>query len=101
MPGSSDPLPLQPVVEDSYLDLLVETIEGLEEGVRGHFLRRLFHTMAHVDVSEGHSNQYWDLILTRRRELSRTANSAVSLKTAIVDVFTSTNLLRTPILVEY
>jgi diguanylate cyclase (GGDEF)-like protein len=101
MPGSSDPLPLTPVVEDSYLDLLVETIESLEEGVRGHFLRQLFHTMAHVDISEAHSNQYWDLILTRRRELSRTPNSAVSLKTAIVDVFTSTNLLRVPILVEY
>ena len=93
---------MKPWAEDSsYLDLLVETLEGVDEGVRGHFLRQLFHIMAQVEISEAQSNQYWDLILSRRRELAHTLGNKVSLKTAIVDVLTSSNLLHVPILIEY
>jgi diguanylate cyclase (GGDEF)-like protein len=91
----------QPSPEDSYLDLLTETLEALDESVRGQFLRQYFRTIAQIDLSEAQSNDYWVRILQRRRELSDTIGRPVSLKTAMVDVLASTNFLRVPILMEY
>lgn len=91
----------QPSAEDSFLDLLVETLQGLEESVRGQFLRQFFRTTAQIELSESKSNEYWDLILLRRRELGDTLGRRVSLKTAMVDVLASMNFLRVPILMEY
>lgn len=91
----------QPSAEDSFLDLLVETLQGLEESVRGQFLRQFFRTTAQIELSEAKSNEYWDLILLRRRELGDTLGKRVSLKTAMVDVLASMNFLRVPILMEY
>jgi diguanylate cyclase (GGDEF)-like protein len=87
--------------EDSFLDLLVETLEGVEESVRGSFLRQFFRTIAQIDISGDESNEYWERILMRRRELSETLGKRVSLKTAMVDVLASANFLRVPILMEY
>jgi diguanylate cyclase (GGDEF)-like protein len=87
--------------EDSFLDLLVETLEGVEESVRGNFLRQFFRTIAQIDISGAESNDYWERILMRRRELSETLGKRVSLKTAMVDVLASANFLRVPILMEY
>jgi diguanylate cyclase (GGDEF)-like protein len=87
--------------EDSFLELLVETLQGLEEFVRGQFLRQFFRTTAQIDLSESKSNEYWELILQRRRELGDTLGKRVSLKTAMVDVLASMNFLRVPILMEY
>jgi diguanylate cyclase (GGDEF)-like protein len=91
---------LQPSGEDSFLDLLVETLEGLDESIRGQFLRQFFRNVAQIDVSESQSTQYWSQILQRRRELAE-AGKKISLKTAIVDVLSASNYLRVPILVEY
>ena len=96
-PGEAPP----PTVEDSFLDLLVETLDGLDESVRGQFLRQYFRTIAQIDLTESQSNEYWQRILQRRRELSETLGRKVSLKTALVDVLASTNFLRVPILMEY
>ncbi len=93
--------PSQPSPEDSYLDLLTETLEALDESVRGQFLRQYFRTIAQIDLSETQSNDYWLRILQRRRELSESIGRPVSLKTAMVDVLASTNFLRVPILMEY
>ena len=98
-PGE-DPQP-QPSTEDSFLDLLVETLDGLEESARGQFLRQFLRTMAQLDLSDAQSNDYWKRILQRREELSGGAERKISLKTAMVDVLSSANLLRVPILVEY
>src|SRR6202030_831775 len=99
MPGeASQP---QPSPEDSFLDLLIETLEGLDESVRGQFLRQYFRTIAQIDLTETQSNEYWDRILTRRTELTETLGKKVSLKTAMVDVLASSNFLRVPILMEY
>jgi diguanylate cyclase (GGDEF)-like protein len=100
-PQPGDLAQSQPSAEDSFLDLLVETLEGVEESVRGQFLRSFFRTMAQVDLAEAESAEYWDRILIRRRELSENLGKPVSLKTAIVDVLASASLLRVPILVEY
>src|SRR5580700_5279502 len=91
----------QPSPEDSFLDLLIETLEGLDVSVRGQFLRQYFRTIAQIDLSESQSNEYWQQILTRRRELTESLGRPVSLKTAMVDVLAATNFFRVPILMEY
>ena len=101
MPQPGEAFQPQPSAEDSFLDLLIETLEGLDESVRGQFLRQYFRTIAQIDLSEAQSNEYWDRILTRRTELTETLGKRVSLKTAMVDVLASSNFLRVPILMEY
>ncbi|MGA8223372.1 MAG: GGDEF domain-containing protein [Candidatus Acidiferrales bacterium] len=101
MPQPGDAFQPQPSAEDSFLDLLVETLEGLDEAVRGQFLRQFFRTIAQIDLTEAQSNEYWDRILQRRGELAENLGKRVSLKTAMVDVLASTNFLRVPILMEY
>jgi diguanylate cyclase (GGDEF)-like protein len=101
MPQPGEAFQPQPSAEDSFLDLLIETLEGLDESVRGQFLRQYFRTIAQIDLTETQANEYWDRILTRRTELSDMMGKRVSLKTAMVDVLASTNFLRVPILMEY
>jgi diguanylate cyclase (GGDEF)-like protein len=101
MPQPSDVPPSQPSADDSFLDLLVETLDGLDETVRGQFLRQFFHTIAKIDLPEQQSNDYWQRILQRRRELSESLGRKVALATALVDVLSSTNFIRVPIVMEY
>jgi diguanylate cyclase (GGDEF)-like protein len=101
MPQPGDASQPQPSAEDSFLDLLVETLDGLDESVRGQFLRQFFRTIAQIDFTDAQSNDYWERILLRRRELAENLGKRVSLKTALVDVLASTNFLRVPILMEY
>jgi diguanylate cyclase (GGDEF)-like protein len=96
-----DPLQPQPSSEESYLDLLVETLEGLEDSIRGQFLRQFFRTVAQIDVSEEQGNEYWVRILRRRSELADSQGRKISLKTAMVDVLSTANFLRVPVLIEY
>jgi diguanylate cyclase (GGDEF)-like protein len=91
----------QPSAEDSYLEVLAETLEGLEDSARGQFLRQFFRTIARIDLSDAQANEYWERILIRRRELAESIGKRISLKTAMVDVLASTNFLRVPILMEY
>ncbi|HEX4140358.1 MAG TPA: GGDEF domain-containing protein, partial [Candidatus Methylacidiphilales bacterium] len=77
------------------------TLEGLDETVRGQFLRQFFHTIAKIDLPEQQSNDYWQRILQRRRELSDSLGRKVALATAMVDVLSSTNFIRVPIVMEY
>src|SRR5277367_6180199 len=101
MPQPGESLHSQPSAEDSYLEVLAETLEGLEDAVRGQFLRQFFRTIAQIDLTETQSNEYWERILLRRRELAESIGKKVSLKTAMVDVLASTSFLRVPILMEY
>jgi diguanylate cyclase (GGDEF)-like protein len=101
MPQPGEVSQPQPSAEDSFLDLLVETLEGLDESVRGQFLRQYFRTIAQTDLTDAQSNEYWNRILQHRRELSESLHRRVSLKTAMLDVLASANLLRVPIMMEY
>jgi len=101
MPQPGEAFQPKPSAEDSFLDLLVETLEGLDEKARSQFLRQFFHTIAQIDLTEEQSSEYWMKILQWRRELAAGVGRRVSLKTAMVDVLTSTSSLRVPILVEY
>src|ERR1700749_412554 len=91
----------QPSPEDSFLALLIDTLEGLDVSVRGQFLRQYFRTIAQIDLTESQSNEYWQRILARRRELAESLGRPVSLKTAMVDVLATTNFFRVPILMGY
>ncbi|HVB07547.1 MAG TPA: GGDEF domain-containing protein [Candidatus Acidoferrales bacterium] len=91
--------PLQ--ADDSFFDLLVETLDNVEESVRGAFLQQFFKAIARIDLTNAQSLDYWGQILTRRTELSESMGKRVSLKTAMVDVLAATNFLRVPILMEY
>src|SRR5271154_682664 len=96
-----DHLQPQPSADDSYLDLLVETLEGLDESIRGQFLRQFFRTVAQIDVTEEQSNEFWVRILRRRSDLADSEGKKISLKTAMLDVLAAANLLRVPVLIEY
>jgi diguanylate cyclase (GGDEF)-like protein len=96
-----DPLQPEPSTEDSFLDLLVETLEGLDESIRGQFLRQFFRTVAQIDITEEQSNEYWVRILRRRSDLADNLGRKISLKTAMVDVLSAANFLRVPVLIEY
>src|ERR1700694_1277079 len=101
MPSPGAPVPLRLPVEDSYFELLADTLESLDLPARGQFLQRYFRAIAHLDLRETQSVQIWDDMLTRRRELTDLVGRKVSLTTALMDVLSSSGLLRVPILIEY
>jgi diguanylate cyclase (GGDEF)-like protein len=90
-----------PSGEDSFLELLVEVLDSMDAPVRGQFLQRFFKSIAQLDLSDQQSLDYWEQILTRRRELVESLGRRVSLKTAMLDVLASTSSIRVPILMEY
>jgi diguanylate cyclase (GGDEF)-like protein len=88
-------------IEDSYLELLAETLEGLDVPARGQFLQRYLRAITHLDLPETQSVQVWDEMLLRRRELAAQLERPVSLKAALLDVLTASGLLRVPMIIEY
>jgi len=101
MPSPGALAPPRMPIEDSYLELLADTLEGLELSARGQFLQRYLRAIAHLDLTETQSVQVWDEMLARRRELADQAGKRVSLKSALLDVLAGSGLLRVPILIEY
>jgi diguanylate cyclase (GGDEF)-like protein len=88
-------------VEDSFFELLIDTLEGLDRPARGLFVQRLLKSLTQLDLNEAQSLESWERILERRRELTQLIGRPVALKTAMVDYLASSNLLRAPILMEY
>ena len=101
MPSPGAPAPLRLPIEDSYFELLADTLESLDLPARGQFLQRYFRAIAHLDLRENQSVQIWDDMLSRRRELTDLVGRPVSLNTALMDVLSYSGLLRVPILIEY
>jgi diguanylate cyclase (GGDEF)-like protein len=101
MPSSGAPAPPRLPVEDSYLELLSDTLESLDTPARGQFLQRYFRAIAHLDLRESQCIQLWDEMLMRRRELGDFLGRPVALKTALMDVLASAGLFRVPIIIEY
>jgi diguanylate cyclase (GGDEF)-like protein len=88
-------------MEDSYLELLADTLDSMDVPARSQFLQRYFRASTQLDLRESQSLQLWDEILTRRLELSRQLGRTVSLKTVLMDVLSSTGLVRVPVVLEY
>ena len=101
MPSPGAPAPLRLPIEDSYFELLADTLESLDLPARGQFLQRYFRAIAHLDLRDTQSVEIWDQMILRRRELTDLVGRPVSLKTALTDVLTTSGLLRVPILIEY
>jgi diguanylate cyclase (GGDEF)-like protein len=101
MPSPGAPAPPRLPIEDSYFELLADTLESLDLPARGQFLQRYLRAIAHLDLRENQSVQIWEEMISRRRELTDLLGRQVSLKTALTDVLSSSGLLRVPILIEY
>lgn len=101
MPNPGTPAPSRLPIEDSYLELLADTLESLDLPARGQFLQRYFRAITHLDLRENQCIQLWDEMLTRRRDLGEHLGRVVSLKTALMDVLSSAGLFRVPIIIEY
>jgi diguanylate cyclase (GGDEF)-like protein len=101
MPSPGAPVPPRLPVEDSYLELLADTLESLDLPARGQFLQRYIRAITHLDLRESQCIQLWDEMLLRRRELSQSLGRTVALKTALMDVLASAGLFRVPIVIEY
>lgn len=100
MPQPGDAFQPHPAAEDSTFELLIETLEGLDDSVRGQFLKQLFRILTRLDLTETQSAEYWSRILQRRAEFT-SLGKKTSWKTALVDVLSSEGLLRVPIVLEY
>src|SRR5882672_9604522 len=92
MPSPGAPVPPRLPVEDSYLELLADTLESLDLPARGQFLQRYIRAITHLDLRETQCIQLWDEMLSRRRELSENLGRPVALKTALMDVLASAGL---------
>ena len=101
MPSPGVPAPSRSSLEDSYLELLTDTLETLDLPARGQFLQRYLRAVTHLDLRESACLQLWDETLTRRRQLSDALHRTVSLKTALIDVLSTAGMLRVPVLIEY
>jgi diguanylate cyclase (GGDEF)-like protein len=101
MPNPGAPVPPRLPIEDSYLELLADTLEGMELSARGQFLQHYIRAITHLDLREAQCLQLWDEMLQRRRELSENLGRQVALKTALMDVLASAGLFRVPIVIEY
>jgi diguanylate cyclase (GGDEF)-like protein len=88
-------------IEDSYLELLADTLDTMDIPARSQFLQRYFRTTTHLDLRESQSLQLWEEMLTRRRDLSEQIGRPLSLKTVLMDVLSSAGMIRVPIVLEY
>src|SRR5947209_12893176 len=80
MPSPGVPAPPRLPIEDSYFELLADTLEGLDLPARGQFLQRYFRAIAHLDLRESESVNIWEEMLSRRRELTNLVGRQVSLR---------------------
>jgi diguanylate cyclase (GGDEF)-like protein len=101
MPSPGALAPPRLPIEDSYLELLAETLEGLDLPARGQFLQRYLRVITHLDLRESQCVPIWDEMLARRRELTDQTGRPVFLKAALMDVLATSGFLRVPIIIEY
>ncbi len=101
MPSPGAPAAPRLSIEDSYLELLADTLESMDIPARSQFLQRFFRTTTHLDLRESQSLQLWEEMLTRRREISEQIGRPVSLKTVMMDILSSSGMIRVPVVLEY
>ena len=100
MPSPGAPVEARSSIAAGFLDVVVETLQLVDNSARGQFLRAFFRVLTHLEISEEKSIQLWDEVLLRRQLLSGSSGKEVSLQTALIDVFASSKLFRFPLLIE-
>src|SRR5215469_2629580 len=101
MPSPGAPQAPRPPLEDAYLELLFDTLEGLDPSARAQFLQRYFRATTQLDLPESQCLRLWEEFLVRRREFFEAFGRAASLRTVLLDVLVSTGLVRVPVIIEY
>jgi diguanylate cyclase (GGDEF)-like protein len=101
MPSPGAPAPPRLPIENSFLELLADTLDSLDLPARSQFLQRYLRAITHLELRETQAVRIWDEMLARRSELTDQAGHPVSLKTALMDVLATEGLLRVPIIIEY
>ena len=101
MPSPGGPAPPRLPIEDSYLELLADTLESMDIPARSHFLQRYFRATTQLDLRESQCLQLSDEMLTRRLELTKQLGRPVSLKSILMDVLSTSGLVRVPVVLEY
>jgi len=101
MPSPGAPQAPRLPLEDAYLELLSDALEGLDPSARGQFLQRYFRAITQLELRETQCVQLWDEMLTRRREFAELLGRPTSLRTVLMDVLASAGLLRVPVIIEY
>jgi diguanylate cyclase (GGDEF)-like protein len=101
MPSSGAPAVPRLPIDDTYFELLADTLEGMDISARSQFLQRYFRTLTRLELSESQSLQLWEEILKRRREFSEQLGHHVSLKTVLMDVLVTGEMIRVPMVLEY
>src|ERR671924_84218 len=101
MPSPGAHAPPRLPVEDTYLELLADTLESLDLPARRQFLQRFLRTICHVELRESECLQVWDETLARRRAMTDQAGRPVAFKAALLDVLASWGFLRVPIIIEH
>jgi diguanylate cyclase (GGDEF)-like protein len=100
-PGSGALAASRLPIEETYLELLAEMLDGMDVSSRGQFLQRYFRTTTHLELHEAKCLQLWEQMLANRKELSEQLGRPVSLKTVLMDVLFSSGLIRVPVVMEY
>jgi diguanylate cyclase (GGDEF)-like protein len=88
-------------MDDSFLELLADTLESMEIPARSQFLQRYFRATTQLDLREAQCLQIWEEMLSRRLELSKQLARPISLNTVLMDVLSTAGLLHVPVLLEY
>src|SRR5438105_13133796 len=101
MPSPGTLAPARLPIEDTYLELLADTLESLDLPARGQFLQRFLRAIAHVELQEAECVRVWDETIARRRALTDPAGRQIALKAALLDVLATSGVLRVPIMMEY
>jgi diguanylate cyclase (GGDEF)-like protein len=101
MAHSGPPNPARWTAEESFLELLTDTLGTMDPASRGLFLQRFFRSIAQIELTEIQSLEYWDQALARKRELSESLGKSIALQAALVDVLATSGQMRLPILMEY
>jgi len=101
MPSPGALAPPRLPVEDTYLELLADTLESLDLPARGQFLQRFLRAISHVELRESECVQVWDEMLVRRRAMADQTGRQVALKAALMDVLATSGFVRVPIIIEY
>src|SRR5258708_19463127 len=100
MAQAGDPNPPRWSAEESFLELLTDTLESMERSNRGQFLQRFFRSIAQIELTETQSVDFWDQALARKRELSESIGKRVALQAAMFHMLPSPSQFPIPILIH-